>query len=172
VCVGVAVPQWVVLTPAVGAWCLLGLAGLVARPGGVLQPSAPAFLCLVHLTGPLDAGNPCACSHPFLTPTQDGLAPRVSLFLSDVETESWPKGAVTRVANRTEATLVTLGDKGAHKFLPGADGPRLIEPVKVGAPTTPCMAGCTAHLIDVILYQSASAPLARGPCLVAWSLLP
>lgn len=63
---------------------------------------------------------------------QAGLGPSVTLFLSDVETDAWPAGSLQAVAARTARTLVTLGDKGAHEYEPGAGTPRHIPPIKVG----------------------------------------
>jgi hypothetical protein len=56
----------------------------------------------------------------------------VSVFLSDVETGSWPNGTVEQLAARTARLLVTQGDKGADEF-DAAGNMRHIPPVPVGA---------------------------------------
>ncbi|GBF92662.1 hypothetical protein Rsub_05031 [Raphidocelis subcapitata] len=76
---------------------------------------------------------------PLEEPSQQllaGLGPGVTLFLSDVETDAWPVGAVQAVAARTARMLVTLGDKGAHEYEPGAAAPRHIVPIKINAVDT------------------------------------
>lgn len=44
----------------------------------------------------------------------------MSLFLSDVETDSWAPGQLAAVANRTARTLITRGPKGAIQYGGGA----------------------------------------------------
>ncbi len=61
---------------------------------------------------------------------QDALSPRTSVFLSDVETDSWPPDTVQQLAAQSDRWLVTRGEFGAHEFT--ADkGMSLVEPVKV-----------------------------------------
>lgn len=46
------------------------------------------------------------------------LGPTVSVFLSDVETDSWPQGRIKGLASKSARWLVTRGDQGAHEFSP------------------------------------------------------
>lgn len=63
---------------------------------------------------------------------QDALSARTSVFLSDVETDSWPADTVQQLAAQSDRWLVTRGEFGAHEFT--ADkGMSLVEPVKVTA---------------------------------------
>ena len=61
---------------------------------------------------------------------QDALSPRTSVFLSDVETDSWPPETVQRLAAQSDRWLVTRGEFGAHEFTVD-EGMSLVEPVKV-----------------------------------------
>ena len=61
---------------------------------------------------------------------QDALSPRTSVFLSDVETDSWPPETVQRLAAQSDRWLVTRGEFGAHEFTMN-EGLSLVEPVKV-----------------------------------------
>ena len=66
---------------------------------------------------------------------QDALSARTSVFLSDVETDSWPPDTVQQLAAQSDRWLVTRGEFGAHEFT--ADkGMSLVEPVKVTAYNT------------------------------------
>jgi hypothetical protein len=70
---------------------------------------------------------------PLSEPSQqllDGLGPQVSLFLSDVETDSWPNGTVELLAARTARFLVTQGEKGAVEYDQAGDA-RHIPAVQV-----------------------------------------
>lgn len=44
---------------------------------------------------------------------QDGLGPRVSLFLSDVETDTWSEEQILDVTAASGRVIITLGEKGA-----------------------------------------------------------
>ncbi|KAA6428121.1 MAG: hypothetical protein FRX49_02782 [Trebouxia sp. A1-2] len=76
--------------------------------------------------------------YPFKDPSQhvlDALSGRTSVFLSDVETDSWPPDTVQQLAAQSDRWLVTRGEFGAHEFT--ADkGMSLVEPVKVTAVDT------------------------------------
>lgn len=74
---------------------------------------------------------PVLPSKPLHANHQAGLSPDVSLFLSDVETDAWPPGAILSVAAASARVLVTRGDKGADEYAPGAAAPRHLPPVKV-----------------------------------------
>jgi hypothetical protein len=52
----------------------------------------------------------CCCCYPCL---QDGLGPRVSLFLSDVETDTWSQQQLDAVSASCDRVIITLGEKGA-----------------------------------------------------------
>lgn len=61
----------------------------------------------------------CLCSKPGsrnLETSQAGLAPHVSVFLSDVETDTWSASDVLRVARRCERLVITQGSKGAEEL--------------------------------------------------------
>lgn len=67
--------------------------------------------------GPMPLGEPCsgqlqnsAVVYAWL---QDGLGPRVSLFLSDVETDTWSEQQIQDVTAASGRVIVTLGEKGA-----------------------------------------------------------
>ena len=68
-----------------------------------------AVVCCVRC-GVLRGGVSCEC-------LQAGLARRVSLFLSDVETGIWSAGDVMGVAAAVERVLVTEGEKGAVEYV-------------------------------------------------------
>jgi len=71
-------------------------------------------------------------SHQSCCCAQDALSARTSVFLSDVETDSWPPDTVQQLAAQSDRWLVTRGEFGAHEFT--ADrGMSLVEPVKVTA---------------------------------------
>jgi len=103
----------------------LWICGIAVKAQLPLHPSPPTTTTCTT----------CTQTHhrPPHPPPQDGLAPHVSLFLSDVETDSWPPGALHTVAAQTARTLVTLGHKGADEYLPGGGAGRRIPPVKVRA---------------------------------------
>ncbi|WIA31289.1 hypothetical protein OEZ86_002191 [Tetradesmus obliquus] len=61
----------------------------------------------------------------------DGLGPRVSLFLSDVETDTWSQQQLEAVAGACERTIITLGEKGALLVPRSAAQPQHIPVVKV-----------------------------------------
>ena len=61
---------------------------------------------------------------------QDALSPRTSVFLSDVETDTWPPDTVQQLAAQSDRWLVTRGEFGAHEFTVDK-GMSLVEPVKV-----------------------------------------
>lgn len=61
---------------------------------------------------------------------QDALSPRTAVFLSDVETDSWPPDTVMQLAAQSDRWLVTRGEFGAHEFT-AEKGMSLVEPVKV-----------------------------------------
>lgn len=61
---------------------------------------------------------------------QDALSPRTSVFLSDVETDTWPPDTVMQLAAQSDRWLVTRGEFGAHEFT-AEQGMSLVEPVKV-----------------------------------------
>ncbi|CAD7696805.1 unnamed protein product [Ostreobium quekettii] len=50
----------------------------------------------------------------------DGLGPGVSVFLSDVETDSWQKETLSSVVNRADRLLITRGGDGATEYSNGA----------------------------------------------------
>jgi sugar/nucleoside kinase (ribokinase family) len=64
---------------------------------------------------------------------QDGLGPRVSLFLSDVETDTWSPQQLDAVAGSCDRVIVTLGQKGALLLPNGSSSqqPQYIPVVKV-----------------------------------------
>ena len=80
--------------------------------------------------------TPCASTvasrlRSWLCPAlQDALSPRTSVFLSDVETDSWPPDTVQRLAAQSDRWLVTRGEFGAHEFTVD-EGMSLVEPLKV-----------------------------------------
>lgn len=75
---------------------------------------------------------------------QDALSPRTSVFLSDVETDSWPLDTVQQLAAQSDRWLVTRGEFGAHEFT--ADkGMSLVEPVKVTESYVPVDLICCIH---------------------------
>ncbi len=81
--------------------------------------------CTHSTTAPLGCHQSCCCA-------QDALSARTSVFLSDVETDSWPPDTVQQLAAQSDRWLVTRGEFGAHEFT--ADrGMSLVEPVKVTA---------------------------------------
>ena len=47
---------------------------------------------------------------------QDAVTPQTSIFLSDVETDVWPKGTVARLAALSNRFVVTRGELGADVF--------------------------------------------------------
>ena len=61
---------------------------------------------------------------------QDAVRPRTSVFLSDVETDTWPPDTVMQLAAQSDRWLVTRGEFGAHEFT-AEQGMSLVEPVKV-----------------------------------------
>ncbi len=73
-----------------------------------------------------------SCSHQSFDCAQDALSARTSVFLSDVETDSWPPDTVQQLAAQSDRWLVTRGEFGAHEFTAGK-GMSLVEPVKVTA---------------------------------------
>lgn len=50
---------------------------------------------------------------------QDALGPRTSVFLSDVETDTWPRGQLDELAARSARWLITRGEHGAHEYANG-----------------------------------------------------
>ena len=50
---------------------------------------------------------------------QEALGPRTSVFLSDVETDSWPPGLLDELASRSARWLITRGEFGAHEYMDG-----------------------------------------------------
>lgn len=53
----------------------------------------------------------------------NALSSNVVVFLSDVETDLWPAGAISAVANRSGGVIITRGSSGAHEHLPGVASP-------------------------------------------------
>ncbi|KAK9835526.1 hypothetical protein WJX74_002373 [Apatococcus lobatus] len=47
---------------------------------------------------------------------QDAVTPQTSIFLSDVETDVWPKGSVAKLAAQSNRFVVTRGELGADVF--------------------------------------------------------
>jgi hypothetical protein len=71
---------------------------------------------------------------PLSEPSQqllEGLGPQVSLFLSDVETDSWPNGTVEQLAGRSARLVVTQGEQGAVEY-DQSGAARHIPAVQVG----------------------------------------
>ena len=52
-------------------------------------------------------------------PTQDAVGPRTSVFLSDVETDSWTPGLLDELAAKSARWLITRGEFGAHEYMDG-----------------------------------------------------
>lgn len=69
---------------------------------------------------------------------QDGLGPRVSLFLSDVETDTWSQKQLEDVTSSCDRVIVTLGEKGARLMVNGSSSYTHIPVVKVRA----CISAC------------------------------
>ncbi|GMH40601.1 hypothetical protein BSKO_08505 [Bryopsis sp. KO-2023] len=59
----------------------------------------------------------------------DGLGAGVSVFLSDVETDPWPKADLNRVVNGSDRLVVTRGEHGADEYT--REGVRTIPAAKV-----------------------------------------
>ena len=76
---------------------------------------------------------------------QDALSFRTSVFLSDVETDSWPPDTVMQLAAQSNRWLVTRGEFGAHEFT-AEQGMSLVEPVKVAATASALAAGTVCFL--------------------------
>ena len=91
-------------------------------------------LCLIRADKVVSLLNHCCLVsistsvHTFLP--QDALSSRTSVFLSDVETDSWPPDTVMQLAAQSNRWLVTRGEFGAHEFT-AEQVMRLVEPVKV-----------------------------------------
>lgn len=62
---------------------------------------------------------------------QDALSSETSVFLSDVETDVWPKGSTEAIANSAARLLVTRGESGADEFLSSEPTPLHHPPFKV-----------------------------------------
>lgn len=50
---------------------------------------------------------------------QDAVGPRTSVFLSDVETDSWRPGLLDELAAKSARWLITRGEFGAHEYMDG-----------------------------------------------------
>lgn len=108
---------------------------------------------------------------PFLCCLQDGLGPRVSLFLSDVETDTWSKAELDGVAASCDRVVVTLGEKGAVLLANGSSGEQHIPAVKVRAallknyfsktqrPRVSCSTDSAAHQLQ---YRAARACVVKA----------
>ena len=127
---------------------------LAAAAAAATEPRQPIGLMaqgFQRVLGPGGEVSPLAAPAPRLLA---GLSPRVSLFLSDVETDAWPAGAVERVAAKAARVLVTRGDKGADEYAPGAPRPRRIPAVKIAEARDTNGAGDTfaaAYMVALLL---------------------
>lgn len=86
------------------------------------------------------------------------MSPRTSVFLSDVETDSWPPDTVMQLAAHSDRWLVTRGEFGAHEFT-AEQGMSLVEPVKVAAQSV-----SNTHLHSTNINDLKCAPLMWAVC--------
>ncbi|CAK0786790.1 hypothetical protein CVIRNUC_010004 [Coccomyxa viridis] len=95
----------------------------------------------------------------FREPSQqllDAVGPRTSVFLSDVETDSWRPGLLDELAAKSARWLITRGEFGAHEYMDGNSVH--LPPEKVAAVDTNGAGDTFATAYMLALARHARSP--------------
>lgn len=96
---------------------------------------------------------------PYLTGSimcwQDGVDKRVSVFLSDVETDTWAAGDIQHIVHQTARVVVTKGEKGADEYR--SDGKYEIPPSTIPKAVDTNGAGDTFATVYMIALMRGDA---------------